>query len=133
MHIYGEIHKAVYIIICALARILSRWIFYACRSMDDVLYIEVAAFCDLQAGLILFGNTFWCPHHLWAGRWDVFLLCLLIPACLRKQIEVWSIIPRKIYLFSYFHFHRYSSILSSIVSFRNDSGNRIMPFLFILV
>ena len=31
--IYGEIFKAVNIIICALLRVLYRWIFYACSLL----------------------------------------------------------------------------------------------------
>ena len=41
VHAYDEIHKAVYIIICALVRVLLRWIFYTC----SLLYHHWSSFC----------------------------------------------------------------------------------------
>ena len=46
MRVYGDIHKAVYIIICALVRVsyLGRYL----EVKDDILHIEAATFWDLQ-------------------------------------------------------------------------------------
>ena len=46
MRVYGDIHKAVYIIICALVRVsyLGRYL----EVKDDILHIEAATFWDPQ-------------------------------------------------------------------------------------
>ena len=74
------------------------------------------------AVLLLFRNTFRYLYRFWTGTWNLFLLWLWIPACLRHQIEIWVIITRKIHFLisiftnSFQFYHQWFYLWSSISS-----------------
>ena len=84
VHIYIEIHKDVFIMICSLVRVLLRWKFWVC----SLLCHHWSSCCTQEEDKKGVTRSFWAIHLQHLAQWTMF-------CTLKRQLSATSNISRR--------------------------------------